>query len=88
MKLKTLTIVGCALIAVLNIAAFGHSEAVAVESEKAEVELPATKGTCDYPDQRDSRGRRCGRRAASCRTGGRLGSGRCAVPNKLEVEQY
>ena len=30
-------------------------------------------GPCDYPDQRDSLGRRCGGRAASVRPGGRLG---------------
>ena len=30
-------------------------------------------GSCDYPDQRDSAGRRCGGRAASVRPGGRLG---------------
>ena len=30
-------------------------------------------GNCDYPDQLDSAGRRCGGRAASVRPGGRLG---------------
>ena len=30
-------------------------------------------GKCDYPDQLDSAGRRCGGRAASVRPGGRLG---------------
>jgi hypothetical protein len=30
-------------------------------------------GNCDYPDQVDSAGRRCGNRAASIRAGGRLG---------------
>ncbi|BDA76020.1 hypothetical protein CAL7716_101860 (plasmid) [Calothrix sp. PCC 7716] len=30
-------------------------------------------GNCDYPDQVDSAGRRCGKRAASVRAGGRLG---------------
>jgi hypothetical protein len=30
-------------------------------------------GRCDYPDDVDSRGRRCGNRAASVRKGGRLG---------------
>ena len=30
-------------------------------------------GPCDYPDQRDSAGRRCGGRAASVIPGGRLG---------------
>jgi len=30
-------------------------------------------GNCDYPDQLDSSGRRCGGRAASVRPGGRLG---------------
>ncbi len=30
-------------------------------------------GPCDYPDQRDSLGRRCGGRAASVIPGGRLG---------------
>ena len=29
-------------------------------------------GTCDYPDQLDSAGRRCGKRAASVRSGGHL----------------
>ena len=33
----------------------------------------AYSGPCDYPDQRDSAGRRCGGRAASVRPGGRLG---------------
>lgn len=32
-------------------------------------------GQCDYPDDLDSAGRRCGRRAASVRPGGRLGGG-------------
>ena len=30
-------------------------------------------GPCNYPDDRDSAGRRCGGRAASVRPGGRLG---------------
>ena len=30
-------------------------------------------GPCNYPDDRDSAGRRCGKRAASVRPGGRLG---------------
>ena len=30
-------------------------------------------GNCDYPEQLDSAGRRCGKRAASVRAGGRLG---------------
>ena len=30
-------------------------------------------GKCDYPEQLDSRGYRCGNRAASIRAGGRLG---------------
>ena len=33
----------------------------------------AFSGTCDYPDQLDSAGRRCGKRAASVKAGGRLG---------------
>ena len=33
----------------------------------------AYSGSCDYPDQTDSAGRRCGRRAASVRQGGSLG---------------
>ena len=33
----------------------------------------ALSGKCDYPDQTDSAGRRCGGRAASVRPGGRLG---------------
>jgi hypothetical protein len=87
MKPKTLSIMGFALvITILNVVSSGHSEAAAFELRKAEVELSGTKGTCDYPDQSDSRGRRCGRRAASCRSGGRLGSGRCVAPNRREVE--
>lgn len=31
------------------------------------------KANCDYPDQVDSAGRRCGKRAASVRAGGRNG---------------
>ncbi|MBE9020221.1 hypothetical protein IQ272_29635 [Chroococcidiopsidales cyanobacterium LEGE 13417] len=30
-------------------------------------------GNCDYPEQLDAAGRRCGNRAASVRAGGRLG---------------
>lgn len=33
----------------------------------------SSSGRCDYPDQLDSRGYRCGNRAASRRAGGRLG---------------
>ncbi len=32
-----------------------------------------SSGNCDYPEQLDSAGRRCGNRAASVRAGGRLG---------------
>ena len=32
-------------------------------------------GTCDYPDQRDSAGRRCEKRAGSVKSKGRFGSG-------------
>ena len=35
--------------------------------------ITSIAGSCDYPDQRDSRGRRCGGRAASVIPGGRLG---------------
>ena len=35
--------------------------------------IASMAGSCDYPDQRDSRGRRCGGRAASVIPGGRLG---------------
>ena len=36
--------------------------------------FPSEKaGNCDYPEQLDSAGRRCGKRAASVRAGGRLG---------------
>jgi len=34
------------------------------------------QGNCDYPEQTDSAGRRCGNRAASVRAGGRLGGNR------------
>lgn len=37
------------------------------------IPLNGFAGNCDYPDQRDSIGRRCGGRAASVRPGGRLG---------------
>ena len=35
--------------------------------------LWCTAGSCNYPSDRDSAGRRCGGRAASVRPGGRLG---------------
>ena len=41
-------------------------------------------GNCDYPDQLDAAGRRCGGRAASVRPGGRLGGdGGCEEIKRL-----
>ena len=45
--------------------------------------LSACGGNCDYPDDRDSAGRRCGGRAASVRPGGKLGGDGRYIDSKV-----
>jgi hypothetical protein len=48
-----------------------ESDNYKIDNLKHKSGASTTEGHCDYPWQRDSRGRRCGKRAASIRPGGR-----------------
>jgi hypothetical protein len=50
-----------------------YSEPASSTPEVFQEAKSSGSGRCDYPDQLDSRGYRCGNRAASRRAGGRLG---------------
>ncbi|AOF94069.1 hypothetical protein BSY16_4069 (plasmid) [Sinorhizobium sp. RAC02] len=56
--------------AVVGLALIGTAVAVCANNNCGRPYYPAYSGSCQYEWQYDSRGRRCGRRAASYRAGG------------------